>query len=148
MTALLSEYYRAGATRRVLEIFTSEPSENVFDFKKYYIVDKSQVQVVNESKKTSVYINPLNPIKEQNQKIFVAIIRGYDLAKEQGNFYVFEKSSATCESGIIVVCDIGSIIKEYGYKLRRPPKYWKLDYKVTNVTAEIEQQQAKPLEAK
>lgn len=91
---------------RLLAIVTDETPVDGF-----WIVDKSCVGFNDKSKSSTVFI--YRPKARKTGTVWVGIITGYRIEPFSGEFLVFTSSGTMYETGVLVVAEVGSIIKVY-----------------------------------
>lgn len=128
--------YSAGITRTKLSVVTERKETGTFTYMKHWVVDRGLLGAVDRSNEATVFINETG--KRLGEAVWVGIVKGYNIAKHEGEFLMFRTSVAACESGALIAAKVGAVIRVDGYKNRTPPKYFRLvDNGVVNVTEEV-----------
>lgn len=107
--------YKAGATRHEL----------VLDGTSLYqvVCKRGDVRVVREPGRTTVRI--VDGSNGSSKSVCVGLIKGYDFRHVHGpEPLIFQLSSAACESGLLYVLQVGTIIEQIGYKGRRASLFY------------------------
>ena len=146
MAEKLPEYtsFSAGATRTKLKVFADEE-------RPYYgqscrlFAKRAKVGKHTGPKHAFVFVNESCAAEEAD--VAIILQKGYDFAKHGAvEPLVWAISSATCESGVLMVVPFGFEYSVSGYKNRTPPRY----YRVTragnvDITAEVAASKQEPI---
>lgn len=107
--------YKAGATRHEL-VLDGTSSYQV-------VVKRGDVRVVRETGRTTVRV--IDSSNGSSAPVCIGILRGYDFKYVHGpEPLVFQLSSASCESGVLYVLKVGTVVEQVGYKGRRASSFY------------------------
>ena len=130
--------YAAGATRTKLKVFAQAERQGYGSSCTLY-AKRSKVGKFEGRNCLFVFVNEQS--KQEDAEVTVILAKGYDFAKSETTPVepiVWGMSSATCASGVLMVVPFGFEYKEYGYKNRRPPQYYRVTREgVKNITSEV-----------
>lgn len=146
MTKKLPEFasYSAGATRTKLKVFT-ETERQGYGSSCLLYAKRGKVGKYEGRNCVFVFVNATCPADEA--EVAVILEKGYGFAKHGSiESIVWAESSAACESGVLMVVPLGFEYLIYGYKNRRPPRYYRVTREgIQDITDEVAAQKQQPI---
>ena len=130
--------YSAGATRTKLKVFAESQKQGYGSTCALY-AKKNDVGKFEGRNCIFVFVNKQS--SQEDADVVIILEKGYDFAKSETTTIepiIWAMSSATCESGVLMVVPFGFEYKQYGYKNRRPPQYYRVTREgVKNITSDV-----------
>lgn len=130
--------YSAGATRTKLKVF-AEAERQGYGSSCLLYAKRGKVGKYEGRNSLFVFVNATCPASEA--EVAVILEKGYGFAKSESSPcepIIWSISSATCESGVLMVVPFGFEYLVYGYKNRRPPQYYRVTCEgIKNITDEV-----------
>lgn len=146
MSDKLPEYasYAAGATRTKLKVFAQAER---MGYGSSCLLYAKRGKVGKHEGRNSLFVFVNEACSAEVAEVAIILQKGYSFAKHGAvEPIVWAISSATCESGVLMVVPFGFEYLVYGYKNRSPARYYRVTRSGTvDITSEVAASKQQPI---